>query len=299
MSQLALHGDSKVVNGGLSLEITGSSISGAGRIIYKNPIKLLDVKTKNLVSFSTNFSFSLSQAYGNGLTFFMVPVSSFGLLAERKLRFFSVEFDISIDDKYGEANGNHVGSLIYVRVSNVSSIKMVLNSGEILQAWIDYEASSKRLEVRLSNLGQLKHVDPVLSYSIDMSLVWKEDEVLVGLGSLNGNSSQLCNVYSWAFRSRQVPHLMHSQPLDPEVHVAEKKAPIIHKRSDCLIKILAALIFGAACGALGAFLFLFVCTIFGENGRLIVPEEYAVQPVKIEYKKFEIVVDKQMEDDKQ
>lgn len=299
MSQLALNGDSKVADNGLSLEITGSSVSGAGKIIFKTPIRLLEVKTKSLVSFSTNFSFSLSQVYGNGLTLFMVPVSSVGLLAETKVRLFSVEFDLSIDAKYGDANGSDIGGFVSVKVSNVSSVKLVLDRGEKLQAWIDYEASSKRLEVRLSKLGHIKPVDPVLSYSIDMALMWKEDEVLMGLGSSNGNSSQLCNVYSLGFSSRQVPHLMHSQPLDPEVHVEEKKVPIVRKRSDCLTKILAALIFGTACGALGAIFALFAWTIFGENGGAILPEDYAVQPVKIEYKKFEVVVDKQMEGDKQ
>ncbi|XP_074367699.1 L-type lectin-domain containing receptor kinase S.4-like [Apium graveolens] len=295
MSQLALHGDSKVVDNGLSLEFTGSS----GKIIYKNPIKLLEVKTKSLVSLSTNFSFSLAQVYGNGLTLFMVPVRSVGLLDERKVRLFSVQFDLSIDAKHSDANGNDVACFVSVKVSNVSSVKLVLDRGDKLQAWIDYEVSSKRLEVRLIKLGHIKPVDPVLSYSIDLALMWKENEVLVGLGSIPGNSSQLCNVYSWGFRLRQVPHLMHSQPLDPEVHVEEKKASIVQKRSDCLTKILAALIFGTGCGALGAIFALFVWTIFGENGRAILPEDYAVQPVKIEYKKFEVAIDKQKEGDKQ
>lgn len=295
MSQLALYGDSKVVESGLSLEIAGSSVFGAGRIIYKNPIRLLEVKTESLVSFSTNFSFSLSQVYGNGLRLFMVPVSSVGLLAERKVRLFSVDFNWSNDSKYGD----DIGGFVSVKVSNVSSVKFVFKRGEKLQVWIDYEASSKRLEVRLSKVGHIEPVDPALSYSIDMALMWKEEEVLVGLGSINGNSSQSCNVYSWGFSSRQVPHLMHSQPLDPEVHVEEKKAPVVQKTSDCLTKIFAALIFGTACGALGAIFALFAWTIFGGNGRAILPEEYAVQPVKIEYKKFEVVVDKQMEGDKQ
>ncbi|WOG92554.1 hypothetical protein DCAR_0311826 [Daucus carota subsp. sativus] len=298
-SQVDLYGDSKVVDGGLCLEISGSSVLGTGRIIYKDPFKLLEVKSESLVSFSTNFSFSLSQSYGNGLALFLVPVGSVGLLAERKVELFSVGFEMSMDVKDGRANGIDFGSFLSVKVSNVSSVKLVLNRGEKVQAWIDYEASSKRLEVRLSKLGQMKPVGPVLSYSIDMSLMWKEREVLVGLGLINGNSSQLCNVYSWGFSSRRVPHLMHSQPLDPEVHVIEKKAPVVHKRSDCVTKIFAALIFGTACGALGAFFALFVWTIFGGNGRAIVPEDYAVQPVKLEYKKFEVVVDKQMEGNKQ
>lgn len=308
-SQLALYGDSKVVNGGLSVEITGSSISSAGRVLYKKPIKLLQGKPTSLVSFSSSFTFSMSRDNGDGLAFFMVPISfpvdvfdggSFGLLGNRKIKVLIVEFDTSKDQKYGDVNGNHVGidvsSFISVKVGNVSSISLVLNSGEKLQAWIDYEAGSKQLEVRLNKLGHMRPVEPLLSYSIDMSQMWKEDEVFVGLSSSNGNSLQKCNLYSWSFKPRQAPHWMHSEPLDPEAFMEETKAPKVHMRSDCFLRILSALIIGTACGALGAFFVLFAWTVFGGNRRPVVPEDYAMHPAEFEYQKFKVVVDKHIED---
>lgn len=307
-SQLALLGDSKVDNDSLCVELTGSVVHSAGRVVYKKPFRLLEGKPSSLVSFSTYFSFSMSQDSGDGLLFFMVPVDfavdefdggSFGLLGQRKLRFLSVEFDTSKDQKYSDLDDNHVGvnvsSFVSVKVSNVSSMKLVLNNGEKLQAWIDYEASSKKLEVRLSALGRVRPVDPLLSYSIDVSKIWKGDELFMGLSSSNLNSSQKCNVCSWSFKLRQAPQWMHSEPLDPESTVVEKtKVPTVHKRSDCFLKVLAALIVGTACGALGTFFVLFVWTISGANKRPVVPvlpEQYAMHPEEFEDKKFKIVID--------
>lgn len=307
-SQLALYGDSKVVDESLCVEVTGSLFHSAGRVMYKKPIRLLEGKPSSLVSFSTYFSFSMSQDSGDGLSFFMVPADfpvnefdggSFGLLGQKKVRFLSVEFDTSKDQKYGDVNDNHVGidvsSFVSVKVRDVSSMNLVLNNGEKLQAWIDYEANSKKLEVRLSKLGHVRPTDPLLSYLIDVSKIWKEEEIFVGLTSSNGNSSQKCNVCSWSFKVRQAPHWMHSEPLDPESAVVEKtKVPPVNKRSDCFLKVLAALIVGTACGALGAFFVLFVWTISGANKLPVVPvlpEQYAVNPQELEYKKFNIIID--------
>ncbi|KAL8102267.1 lectin-like protein At1g53070 [Apium graveolens] len=307
-SKISLYGDSKVGNDSLCVEMTSSLLHSAGRVVYKKPFRLLEGMPSSLVSFSTYFSFSMSQDSGDGLAFFMVPVEydmnefdggSFGLLGQKKIRFLSVEFDTFKDRKHGDLNDNHVGidvdSFVSVKVSNVSLMKLVLNNGEKLQAWIDYEASSKKLEVRLSKVGHVRPVEPLLSYSIDVSKIWKEDEVFVGLSSSSGNSSQKCNVCSWSFKVRQAPHWMHSEPLDPEKTVVEKtKVPVVHKRSDCFLKVLAALIVGTACGALGTFFGLFVWTISGASKRPVVPvlpEQYAVHPEEFEYNKFKIVVE--------
>lgn len=306
-SQLNLYGDSKVVNDSLCVEITGSWFNSAGRVVFKKPFRLLEGTPSSLVSFSTYFSFSMSPDSGDGLAFFMVPVDydmdefdggSFGLLGEKKRRFLSVEFDTFKDRKYGDLDGNHVGidvdSFVSVKVSNVSFMNLVLNNGEKLQAWIDYEASLKKLEVRLSKLGHGRPVDPLISYSIDVSKIWKEDEVFVGLSSSNGNSSQKSNVCSWSFKVRQAPHWMHSEPLDPERTVVEKtKVVTLHKRSDCFLKVLAALIVGTAFGALGTFFVLFVWTVSGASKRSVVPvlpEQYVVHPEEFEYNKFKVGV---------
>ncbi|KAK0583711.1 hypothetical protein LWI29_001861 [Acer saccharum] len=316
-SSIALYGDAKVVNGGSSVQLTNSAGSSAGRVMYKKPIKLVEGNPRNLASFSTNFSFSMSKKSGDGLAFVMVPSgfrfsefgnSSFGLsmgLNKSKVRAIVVEFDTSRDSEYGDVNGNHVGidvgSLFSVKVRNISSHSMLLTSGKKLKSWIDYEASSKRLEVRLSHYGDIKPADPLLSYPIDLSKIWNEEEVFVGLTSSNGNSTQRCYVYSWSFKLRHVPHWMHSQPLDPKEFSKNTKMPpvVVPKRRDCLSREVASLIFGVVCGTLGTFTVLYLWTIFA-NRRPVVPEECAVHPVDdFEYKKFKVVVDKDkaVEDD--
>lgn len=87
----AFYGDAKLVSGGMSLQLSGSSVSSAGRVVYKYPIKLVKGNPTKLVSFETNFGFSLTSEEGDGLAFVMVPIGypvnafnggSFGLLAE-------------------------------------------------------------------------------------------------------------------------------------------------------------------------------------------------------------------------
>ncbi|KAL0333235.1 UNVERIFIED_CONTAM: L-type lectin-domain containing receptor kinase IV.4 [Sesamum angustifolium] len=315
-SQLALYGDAKVADDGMSVQLAGSGVSTTetGRIIYKKPMNLVEGNSRNMVSFSNYFVFSMSGEYGDSLAFIMLPFGfplnvldsgSMGTLRVRKMKVLVVEFETFKDEKYGDLSGNNVGvdgdSLVSVKVSNVSSMNLELNGGEKLQAWIDYEASSRRFEVRLNEFGGNRPVDPVLSYPIDLSNMWKEGAVTVGLSSSSGNSSlQKFYLYSWSFRTRSVPHWMHSKPMDLDPHnkYMEKgeELKVIPKRSLCASRILAALIFGTGCGALGAFFVLFVWTILGK--RPVVPEAFAVQPKELKCNKFNDSVGKNMEDDK-
>ncbi|CAI9761849.1 unnamed protein product [Fraxinus pennsylvanica] len=297
-SQLALYGGAMVEKDSMSIQITSSMVSS---VVYKKPIEVVEGKTRKMLSFSMYFVFSISRENGEGLAFIMIPNiglplnifkgGSIGLFKARKFRFLGVEFDTL---------SNHVGvdidRFVSVKVANVSSINLVLNSGERLQCWIDYEASSKRLEVRLSKLGDIRPVDPLLSYGINLSRMWKEEKFIVGMSSLGANSSQKCNVYSWSFRTRSVPQWMHSEPLNPEAFTKKQKVVSVHKRSsDCGLKILAALIFGTGCGALGAFIVLFSWTIFG-NRRPVVPQEFVMQPKEFEYTRSNVAADTTIED---
>ncbi|CAK7333591.1 unnamed protein product [Dovyalis caffra] len=312
-SNIALYGDAKVVGNGSSLQLTHSVSSSAGRVIYKKPLKLVEGNPGNLVSFSTYFSFLMSPDNGDGLAFVMVPSgfdvrvfdnNPFGLyLGSEKsiLKFVAVEFDTMRDAKYGDLNDNHVGidvgGFVSVKVRNVSSNNIVLNSGKRLHSWIDYEAGSKRFDVRLSQSGDIKPIDPLVSHPIDLSKMWNDEKVLIGLSSSNGNSSQTCFLHSWSFKARRVPHWMHSQPLDPQAFAKHVKPVVVQKKSDCILKMLAAMIFGTACGALGAFMVLYLWTIFG-NRRPVVPEDCSVHPAEFEYKKVKVVVDEAVKDGK-
>ncbi|KAL8526779.1 hypothetical protein ACS0TY_015840 [Phlomoides rotata] len=307
-SHLALFGDAKVASDNTSVQIAGPR---GGRFICKEPFNFVERKSRKMVSFSSYFVFSMSsKEIGDGLSFVMLPFGyplnvfdggSMGMLGGRKMKFLAVEFDTFMDEKYGDVNGNHVGidvdSFVSLKVSNVSSINLVLISGVKLQSWIDYEASGKRFEVRLSKFGETRPLDPLLSYPIDLSKMWKDEDVTVGLSSYSRNSSQKSNIYSWSFKTRVMPHWMHSQPMNPEGFVARGEDVEVRKRSHCALRILFALIFGTGCGALGAFFVLFLWTMFG-NRRPIVPEEFAVQPREFEYKKFVVSVDKTIEDGK-
>lgn len=310
LSNIAFYGDAKVVNGGgYAVQLTNSVSSGAGRVMYKKPIKLVEGKPQKLVSFSTYFSFSVSPGNSDVLAFVMVPSSfsvnkfcncSFGLnlgMGKGKAKVLAVKFytlrDAKNDSLINVHAGIDVGSLVSAKVSNTSTINLALSNGNKSHAWIDYEAGSRRLEVRLSQFGDFRPSDPLFWYPIDMSKMWEDDEAFVGLSASSWNSSQDCLLYSWSFEQRHIPQWMHSEPLDPKAFAKNTKTPTVQKRKDCLMRVLAALIFGAACGALAAFTGLYLWTIFG-NKRPVVPEEYAVQvqPVDFEYKKVKIVVDK-------
>lgn len=310
-SSVGLYGNARVVSGGSEVLLSGNG----GRVIYKKPIKLVHGGARELVSFSSYFGFSMSldSVKKNGFAFVMAPSSvkgevfgnssngfSFGL-QESKFKVVSVQFSAyGRNEGYASCNVSiNVGSSVPVITINASSVIMGLKSAGKLHAWIDYDASSKRLEVRLNQYGQPRPINPLLWHSIDLSNVWGAEEMLAGFSTLKGNStSQACFLYSWSFIVRHFPHWMHSEPLDPKVLAKSTETPAVKSRSDCLLRVLAAMIFGAGCGALTAFIVLYLWTIFG-NKRPVVPEEYAMQPVDFEYKKVNIVVDKTIKDSKE
>ncbi|KAD5317511.1 hypothetical protein E3N88_17457 [Mikania micrantha] len=294
-SVLALYGDAKAVNDGSSLQLTAPFNSSAGRVIYRNPIKFYAGKPKKLVSFSTYFSFSISSdSNGDGLDFVVFsdgyPVDlfddngSFGASNGDRFKFLTVEFDSLRNEKYGDMNRNHVGidlsSFVSLKVTNLSSVDSGLNSGNRLQVWIDYESMSRRLEVRLNKFGENRPLGPLRFERIDLPKLWPENEnFFVGLSSFNRNSSQLCNVYSWSFKTRRSPDWMHSEPLDPFLLKERQENEVkIHKKTDCVMRIFSVLILGIGLGALGSFIGMFVWTLLAKR-QPISPEDYARKPV--------------------
>ncbi|KAI9169888.1 hypothetical protein LWI28_019139 [Acer negundo] len=200
--------------------------------------------------------------------FFMVPKGyhftdvgkrSFGLskigLHTSKFRVVVVEFDTSLDLEYGDLNGNHISidvdCLLSIKLCNISSQNMFLNSGKKLDSWINYDASAKSLEVRLCYSGNIKPINLLLFYSIDLSKLWHDTDVFVGLTSSNGNTTQTCSVYSWTFKSMLLSYWLHSQPLDPYKFATDMKTPqvISPERIDTMGLGLAPLFVRTVCKA--------------------------------------------------
>uniref|UniRef100_A0A5B7BUF5 Putative lectin-like protein LEC n=1 Tax=Davidia involucrata TaxID=16924 RepID=A0A5B7BUF5_DAVIN len=306
-SNIALFGDAEIVNGGSSVQLTRPMASSSGLLVYSKPFRFLKSSPRRPTSFSMDFTFSISPQNGDGLALIIVPAdfaskfpgkTSFGISPE--IRFLGIEFDTAMDNTVGDQNANHVGidvcSLVSARVSNVSSINLALNSGVTLRSWVDYDASSKRLEVRLTKLGGARPYDPLLAYPIDLLGMWKEEEVFVGLSSSSGNSSQTSSVYSWKFRVRNVPNSLHSQPVDPRLYPnQQREQKTVHKRGTCPLAVFSGLIFAIGCGALVALIVLYLWAIF-VNEHTMIPAEYSSSPVDFRYEKINVVVENSSED---
>lgn len=220
-ADFTLLGDAQIANGGNFVNLTSpSSGSSSGQIVYKKPFKFIDSKSsKPIISFSTDFTFTITPGNGDGIAFVIFPSGGklsqvfdqgyFGFSDTIDPQFVAVEYDTRKDDNVGDLNGNHVGvdvgSFVSSDTSDVSSIGLLLNGGVPLKSWIDYEASSKRLEIRLGESGSEKPSQPLISYFIDLSKMWGDKEVLVGISSSNGNSMQVSSLSSWRFKVRSVP----------------------------------------------------------------------------------------------
>ncbi|KAK8611076.1 hypothetical protein V6N13_131140 [Hibiscus sabdariffa] len=288
---ISLFGDARVEEGSSNVQLTRSHAPSSGLLLQDKPFKSTLVRNVGqLTSFSTEFSFSIAPGNCDGLAFVLIPngfharfqgQGPFGLSGENT--FLGIEFDTKKEDKAGNFNANHVRIDIHglesVKVSNLTSLNVVLNSGDVLKSWVDYDSSSKLLQVRLSKHDQNRPLNPILAYQIDLVEMWGNEDVFVGIiSTANDESSKTSsnvNVYSWRFRVSAVRSWMHSLPADPRDYMDKESKEIREEKGkSCALTILARLIFATGCGALFAFVVLFMWAIFVSR--------HTVFPVKCE-----------------
>lgn len=297
---ISLLGDATLDGTGSHVQVTRPSASSSGFLQWPKPFQFVDPSSASPTSFSSEFAFSISPGNSDGLALVLFPrdfklgAEAFGLSGDH--RFVGVEYDTSLNEEVGDVNANHVGvdlgNFRSVSVCNASSIGLVLSSGEKLMSWVDYDGSSKRLEVRLSKFGDPRPYDPIIAYSIDLLRMWRHKDVYVGISSSNGDSSQTISIYSWRFKPRKVIMSMHSLPADPHGYSSEHGK--LRKRGKCPLAILAGVIFATGCGALLAFLGLFLWA-FVANRHTVFPVECPVRPADFKYEKINVVVGKDAE----
>ncbi|CAF1854111.1 unnamed protein product, partial [Brassica napus] len=110
ISNLKLLGDARLSNGIVSLTRDLSvPNSGAGKVLYANPIRFRQPGTHSPASFSTFFSFSITNinpsSIGGGLAFVITPDGntvgaaggSLGLAGPSVSKFVAVEYDTLMD----------------------------------------------------------------------------------------------------------------------------------------------------------------------------------------------------------
>ncbi|XWS74936.1 hypothetical protein CRYUN_Cryun01aG0041200 [Craigia yunnanensis] len=224
-------------NGFLCLTNTSSRVSG--RAFYSSPIQFKNSSNSKVFSFSTAFAFAMVPEYpklgGHGLAFTIshskdllgFPSQFLGLLnatdnGNLTNHIFAVEFDTVRDLEFGDIDDNHVGINLNSMVSNASASaayflenstkqELILKSGKMIQAWIDYDSDRNRLEVKLSPSSE-KPRSSILSFDVDLSQIL-EDSMFVGFSASTGLLASSHYVLGWSFnmsgqaRSLSLPSL--------------------------------------------------------------------------------------------
>ncbi|KAL5548635.1 hypothetical protein UlMin_003866 [Ulmus minor] len=219
LRNFTLLGDSYLRNGvlGLTREL-GVPSSSAGSVIFNNPIKFFEPESNTTASFSTRFSFTISNvnpnSFGDGLSFFLSPENRtlgspggyLGLVNSSQLtqnKFVAIEFDTRQDFHFKDPSDNHVGldieSLNSIKTANPTLQGIDLKGGNIITAWIDYKNDQEKLKIFLS-YSNFKPEKPLLSIDISLSQYLKEI-MYVGFSASTEGSTELHLIENWSFRT--------------------------------------------------------------------------------------------------
>ncbi|KZV51757.1 L-type lectin-domain containing receptor kinase VIII.1 [Dorcoceras hygrometricum] len=219
LTSLKLLGDAHLSNGSVRLtrDLTVPN-SGAGKVLYSKPVNFRRPGTRNSASFSSFFSFSITNlnpsSIGGGLAFVISPDDQFigdagGFLGvmDRKNTLngvVAVEFDTLMDTQFKDINGNHVGldlnSMISTRVGDLEIIGVDLKSGDLVNSWVEYSGSTQMINVYVS-YSNVKPKDPIISTAFDLNEYILNDFMFVGFSGSTQGSTEIHSIEWWSFSS--------------------------------------------------------------------------------------------------
>ncbi|KAJ9552131.1 hypothetical protein OSB04_016176 [Centaurea solstitialis] len=201
------------------IELTPLVVLTTGRVTYIKELHLWDKASRELASFTTDFSFvidSMSDAlYADGLTFF---------LAE---------------------NNSMIVSTSIVCLTSVAARKWFSNipAGELCKTRITYDSASKILSVSFTGFHNNNHTvasQDILEYTVDLRAVLPERVIFGFSAATGGDRVQRNNVKSWAFNSSDL-QIVTKSPDPVKGKVAIVVGLIV--ASSVLITFLAVLVF--------------------------------------------------------
>uniref|UniRef100_A0A7N0R9D6 non-specific serine/threonine protein kinase n=1 Tax=Kalanchoe fedtschenkoi TaxID=63787 RepID=A0A7N0R9D6_KALFE len=190
--------------------------SGAGRVLYSKPVPFRKPEAPFPASFSTFFSFSVTNlnpsSIGGGLAFVITPDDEsvggaggfLGLEADGgSSEFVAVEFDTLMDVEFKDVNGNHVGidvnSMVSAQTADLGVSGIDLKSGDLINAWVVFDGKTRMLNVSVS-YSNLKPKFPILSYELDLTR-HLSDFVFVGFAGSTQGSTEIHSIEWWSFSS--------------------------------------------------------------------------------------------------
>ena len=210
---IKLVGDSFLKDGGVHLTLLNlAPTPSSGAFIYDSPVSLFDPTTNTSCSFSTSFSFDITNLdpfeFGEGIAFFLSPAnlslpssSAVGgrLGLPTSSPFVAVTFNVRQDEI--ATVGFNVNSLNSIASVDPITHGIDLKSGEPITSWIDYDSERSLLTVFLSYSSSSKPLKPVLTVcDVDLSKHFK-DMVYVGFSASAEMGFQMHLIGSWSFRS--------------------------------------------------------------------------------------------------
>ncbi|KAF3621392.1 L-type lectin-domain containing receptor kinase IV.4 [Capsicum annuum] len=228
---IVLDGIANLTSNGLLL-LTDSKTQDQGHAFYPNAIHFKNSPNGTTVfSFSTTFVFAIRSDYrpldGHGLAFVIAPQRGIRrALANHYLGLFNsanngdssnhivgVELDTIYSADFDDMNDNHVG----IDINGLKSLAnhttgyfddddtslfhdMTLVSGQPMQVWVDYDGSSKHINVTVAPLlmGK-KPVRPLLSLKCDLSPIFYQT-MYVGFSSSTGSVPTNHYILGWSFK---------------------------------------------------------------------------------------------------
>ncbi|XXG81153.1 hypothetical protein AAC387_Pa09g1852 [Persea americana] len=230
LSSLKLLGDAHLKNGTvrLSRDLPVPN-SGSGRALYSKPIRFR--QSGNLVSFSTFFSFSVHNlnpsSIGGGLAFIISAEDQsvgdaggyLGLVEATTPApaIVAIEFDTLMDVQFEDINGNHVGldlnSLVSAHVADLGAVEVELKSGNLVNAWIDYDGTNLVLNVSVS-YSNIRPQIPLLSLDLDLT-AFVEEFMFVGFSGSTQGSTEIHSIEWWSFSSAAGSVSVQTMPPPP------------------------------------------------------------------------------------
>jgi hypothetical protein len=164
----------------------------------------------NCLSFSSYFSFQITQPSGDGadgLTFAIQPAGPTALGGYgQDLGYGGLETSLAVEiDTYNNGemdqdNGNHVGIDLNGNMAAVVqyNVPVSMKNGAVWHAWVDYDGLRKILEVRISE-SATRPVQAQLSYQVDLVQILGPHLAFVGFTAATGGEYQIHDIISWKF----------------------------------------------------------------------------------------------------
>ncbi|KAH7665046.1 Non-specific serine/threonine protein kinase protein [Dioscorea alata] len=226
---LSLDGLAGITSDGL-LRLTNATKHAMGHAFFPSPMRFKKSQADNVLSFSTTFVFAIFPEYqmlgSAGFTFVLSPSKELAKAsADNYLlgivnmtnngnasnHILAVEFDTWKSPEAEDINNNHVGIDINSVISNYSKPagftsdddgkfqNLTLFSGELMQAWIEFNGRNMQLNVTLAPLGKPKPKIALLSPTINLSSIIL-DHMYVGFSGAGGSTYSYYYILGWSFQ---------------------------------------------------------------------------------------------------